>query len=371
MGYCPSQDWDRHVAEEDRQAEARAAFFTAHADKIATVAAGLAQKCVATPFSPSVISSLVKDAANIVGEIVANGNPPEDEGDIFDGPQPAGGSTQEEQLKAATAKIVELEAKLEERTAQLKTMTGYRDSIVNRSEHEKLDLQKQLGEALGKAESLGKRVAEAERQRDIARESKEAVSTWVEKYKAEAKEAKAKVAEIAAELAESRKAYENCRLERSARGAKIANLTHRLEAVARERDSLKDGNVSTYARIAGAWYTGRLGRVGLFGKTVAFTVAGRKDEPFTVRTFEVEKIGETEAYRQALALALGEGVEVPASRPTIDEYREGFANLRDAVLNQRYQLADYLLDSDTINAVLGLIDDNNPETNRVKEGGEA
>lgn len=44
----------------------------------------------------------------------------------------------------------------------------------------------------------------------------------------------------------------------------------------------------------------------------------------------------------------------------LEEFSKAMASIRDAVLYERFQLAEAGLDSDQVNAVLGIIDDYNP-----------
>lgn len=44
----------------------------------------------------------------------------------------------------------------------------------------------------------------------------------------------------------------------------------------------------------------------------------------------------------------------------LDSMHEAIETIRDSVLHERFQLAEAGLDSDQVNAVLGIIDDNDP-----------
>jgi hypothetical protein len=61
MSYCPSQDWDRHIDELDRAAEAEMAFYAKHGDKIERIAIAL----LSTDTQYANDAELVKRAANI------------------------------------------------------------------------------------------------------------------------------------------------------------------------------------------------------------------------------------------------------------------------------------------------------------------
>ena len=50
MGFCPSHDWDRHVAELDEAAEAEVRFYQTNADRIVLVASAILSNPNASPF---------------------------------------------------------------------------------------------------------------------------------------------------------------------------------------------------------------------------------------------------------------------------------------------------------------------------------
>ena len=53
-------------------------------------------------------------------------------------------------------------------------------------------------------------------------------------------------------------------------------------------------------------------------------------------------------------------VRQAAQQAERERYMEAIATMRDAILNQRAQLAERIIDNDIINDVLGIIDDNTP-----------
>jgi hypothetical protein len=57
-----------------------------------------------------------------------------------------------------------------------------------------------------------------------------------------------------------------------------------------------------------------------------------------------------------------------APSPSVADYRLAFAEIRDSIVSGRFQFAEMEVDSDIINAVLGIIDDNDPG---LAEGGES
>lgn len=80
MTYCPSQDWDRHITEQDEAAKAEIAFYAAHRAEIVQVVAAL----LSNPNIAGVVRKgdglptlnwTVGKAAEYVREIVARGEP--------------------------------------------------------------------------------------------------------------------------------------------------------------------------------------------------------------------------------------------------------------------------------------------------------
>jgi hypothetical protein len=51
----------------------------------------------------------------------------------------------------------------------------------------------------------------------------------------------------------------------------------------------------------------------------------------------------------------------------LEALSESITDIRDAVLHQRHQLAEVVVDNDVINAVLGIIDDHDPRVLETSE----